>query len=71
MSYSLIWFKRDLRWKDHEALARASQQGPIRCLYVVEPELWLQPDVSLQHFEFIRVSLQDLDTYLRTLGGCV
>ena len=71
MSYSLIWFKRDLRWKDHEALARASQQGPIRCLYVVEPELWLQPDVSLQHFEFIRESLQDLDTYLRTLGGCV
>jgi opine dehydrogenase len=23
----------------------------VRCIYVVEPELWLQPDAALQHFE--------------------
>jgi len=71
MSYSLVWFKRDLRWYDHEALAQAAKQGPVRCIYVVEPELWTQPDVALQHFEFVRECLQDLDAYLRTLGGCV
>ena len=71
MSYALVWFKRDLRWQDHAALAQASKQGPVRCIYVVEPELWLQPDAALQHFEFVRESLQELDAHLRTAGGCV
>ena len=71
MSYALVWFKRDLRWQDHAALATACQRGPVRCIYVVEPELWLQADAALQHFEFIRESLQMVDTHLRTLGGCI
>ncbi len=71
MNYSLIWFKRDLRWQDHEALSQASKRGPVRCIYVIEPELWLQPDCALQHFEFVRESLQELDAFLRTLGGCI
>ncbi len=54
MSYELVWFKRDLRWQDHAALAQAALRGPVRCIYVVEPELWLQPDAALQHFEFVR-----------------
>ena len=69
MSYELVWFKRDLRWQDHAALARAAQHGPVRCIYVVEPELWLQRDTALQHFEFVRESLQDLDDALRLQGG--
>jgi deoxyribodipyrimidine photo-lyase len=68
MDYQLVWFKRDLRCEDHAALTQAAQLGPIRCIYIVEPELWQQPDVSLQHFEFIRESLQDLDTQLRIRG---
>ena len=71
MSYSLVWFKRDLRWEDHEALAQAAQSGPVRCVYVLEPAMWLQPDSALQHFEFIKESLQALDSHLRTLGGCI
>jgi deoxyribodipyrimidine photo-lyase len=71
MSYSLVWFKRDLRWQDHAALAQAAKKGPVRCIYVIEPELWLQPDCALQHYEFIRESLQVLDAHLRTIGGCV
>lgn len=69
MSYGLVWFKRDLRWEDHAALAQAAKLGPIRCIYVIEPELWLQPDVALQHFEFIRESLHVLDAHLRAHGG--
>ncbi len=71
MSYELVWFKRDLRWEDHAALAQAALRGPVRCIYVVEPELWLQPDAALQHFEFVRESLQALDDALRLQGGCV
>ncbi len=71
MSYELVWFKRDLRWQDHAALAHAARFGPVRCIYVVEPELWLQPDAALQHFEFIRESLQALDHALRLQGGCI
>ena len=71
MSFSLVWFKRDLRWQDHEALAHAAKRGPVRCIYVIEPQLWLQPDSALQHFEFIRESLSELDQSMRTLGGSV
>ena len=69
MSYQLVWFKRDLRWQDHAALAQAAQHGPVRCIYIVEPALWLQPDAALQHFEFVRESLQALDEALRLQGG--
>ena len=34
MSYGLVWFKRDLRWEDHAALAQAAQHGPVRCIDV-------------------------------------
>jgi deoxyribodipyrimidine photo-lyase len=71
MSYELVWFKRDLRWQDHAALAQAALRGPVRCIYVVEPELWLQPDAALQHFEFVRESLQALDAELQKQGGGV
>jgi deoxyribodipyrimidine photo-lyase len=33
--------------------------------------LWQQPDVSLQHFEFIRECLQDLEIQLRVRGGAL
>jgi len=69
MSYSIVWFKRDLRWQDHAALAHAAKNGPVRCLYVIEPSLWAQADVALQHFEFIRESIQALDAHFRSLGG--
>ena len=71
MSYQLVWFKRDLRCEDHTALVEAARLGPIRCIYVLEPTLWSQPDVALQHFEFIRESLHDLVTQLRLRGGTI
>jgi deoxyribodipyrimidine photo-lyase len=69
MSYQLVWFKRDLRCEDHAALVEAAKLGPIRCIYMLEPTLWMQPDVALQHFEFIRECLHDLDAQLHYLGG--
>ena len=42
----IVWFKRDLRLADHEALAQAAKLGPVLPLYILEPELWRQADMS-------------------------
>ena len=39
MNRGVVWFKRDLRWEDHEALAQAATSGTVRCIYIVEPGL--------------------------------
>ncbi len=69
MNTSLVWFKRDLRLADHTALCQAAAQGPVLCLYVVEPSVWAQPDAALQHYLFIQESLQELQTALSAIGG--
>ena len=66
MSYSVVWFKRDLRVADHAALHAAAQRGPVLCLYVIEPSVWAQPDVAHQHYLFLLESLRDLDADLRS-----
>ena len=68
MSYALVWFKRDLRVHDHAPLAHAAAQGPLLCLYIVEPSLWAQPDCARQHYEFLGECLQDLAGQLGRLG---
>jgi deoxyribodipyrimidine photo-lyase len=65
----IVWFKRDLRTRDHEPLTRASALGPILPLYVVEPELWSQPDAAAQHWEYIAASLRELRDSLDVLGA--
>lgn len=69
MSYTVVWFKRDLRVTDHAPLAHAAQQGPVLCLYVLEPSLWAQPDSAQQHYLFLQESLRDLARALRALGA--
>ena len=36
----IVWFKRDLRVFDNEALKKASDKGPILPLYIFEEDLW-------------------------------
>ncbi|MEO1189640.1 MAG: deoxyribodipyrimidine photo-lyase, partial [Pseudomonadota bacterium] len=57
---NLVWFKRDLRVEDHRVLARASEDGPVLPLFVVEDELWQQPDMSARHWAFVEEALKDL-----------
>ena len=64
----LVWFKRDLRIVDHRPLIEASARGVILPLYVVEPELWQQPDASERQWLFCRESLCELRTALAELG---
>jgi deoxyribodipyrimidine photo-lyase len=64
----LVWFKRDLRVVDHRPLLEASKRGVVLPLYVAEPELWRQPDVSDRQWQFCREALQDLRDGLAALG---
>lgn len=64
----IVWFKRDLRIDDHLALAEAAQNGPVLPLYILEPELWQQPDLSQRHYLFLQDSLKELDDSLQKRG---
>lgn len=63
---TVVWFKRDLRTRDHAPLVAAASLGePVIPLYVIEEEYWQLPDTSGRQWAFIRDSLGDLDRQLR------
>lgn len=66
---AIIWFKRDLRIDDHRALVNALKHETIIPLYIIEPDLWQQPDSSNRHWLFIRESLIELKQQLQNLGS--
>ena len=68
MSYSVVWFKRDLRLHDNEALFAALQQGPVLCLYILEPSYWRGSDTSQRQIEFLKESLLDLARDLKSVN---
>ncbi|MEL7048630.1 MAG: FAD-binding domain-containing protein [Pseudomonadota bacterium] len=64
----VVWFKRDLRVHDNEALTRAAQAGPVLPLFIVEPDLYRQPDAAGRHWAFLRECLDELSEELARLG---
>ena len=64
----VVWFKRDLRIEDHEPLSLASRKGAVLPIYIIEPQLWLQPDMGQRHYAFLLECLADLDKQLQSLG---
>ena len=64
----IVWFKRDLRIQDHEALAQAAKHGFMLPLYILEPELWQQPNMSHWHCMFLQDCLSELSQALEKLG---
>jgi deoxyribodipyrimidine photo-lyase len=65
---SLLWLKRDLRLADHPALALAVGFGAVLPVYIVEPELWAQPDASARQWAFVAESLAGMQADLAALG---
>lgn len=66
---TVVWFKRDLRTRDHAPLRAAAELGePVIPLYVIEPDYWQLPDTSARQWAFIHDSLTDLKRQLRQLG---
>ncbi|MAJ82020.1 MAG: deoxyribodipyrimidine photolyase, partial [Legionellales bacterium] len=64
----IVWFKRDLRINDHVCLSQASSTGPVIPLYIIEPKLWMSPDLSHRHYEFLKECLAELNDHLTQLG---
>ncbi len=67
-SFHIVWFKRDLRVHDHPALSAAAEVGPVLPLYIVEPDLWAQPEHSRRQWAFIAEALAELRRDLASLG---
>lgn len=67
---TVVWFKRDLRTRDHAPLVAAATLGePVIPLYVLEDDYWRRPDTSGRQWQFIRSSLDELDQQLHKRGS--
>ena len=69
-SINIVWFKRDLRFTDHEPLYTAHQQAlPILLIYFFEPLVMAYPDSDVRHWRFIYESLQEMQLKLKDLNA--
>src|SRR4029453_15405223 len=64
---TVMWFRRDLRLRDHPALDAAAEAGPVRPLFFLDEAL-LKVDVGPRTAYLYR-SLRALDEALRSHGG--
>ncbi len=65
---NIVWFKRDLRFTDHEPLYLAQQQNiPVLLLYCFEPSLMTYDDSDTRHWRFVYESLKDMQSKLNNL----
>jgi deoxyribodipyrimidine photo-lyase len=70
MSAALVWFKRDLRLRDHAPLDAAIRSGkPLILLYCLEPALLANPHYRTRHWRFVWQSLCDMQSTLSAAGG--
>jgi deoxyribodipyrimidine photo-lyase len=64
----VVWFKRDLRFTDHEALFYAQKQGlPVLLMYFFEPSIMNYDDSDVRHWRFVYQSLLDMQDKLENL----
>ena len=66
---NIVWFKRDLRLEDNESFLEASRSGSVLPIYIIEQQLWLQPDLTGRQYNFLKQCLNELDQSLRNFGG--
>lgn len=65
---NIVWFKRDLRLQDNEALSAAQQEKlPILLIYCFEPSILNYDDSDVRHWRFVFESIQDLQNQLHQL----
>ena len=68
--YNVLWFKRDLRLRDHQPLLELIDAGrPSILVYIFEDLLLDNPHYDERHWRFIWQSLLDIDAQLQPFGG--
>jgi deoxyribodipyrimidine photo-lyase len=66
----LMWFRRDLRWRDNAALHHAlTQCDTVHCVFVFDSDILDALPRADRRVEFIRESLVELDADLRQASG--
>jgi deoxyribodipyrimidine photo-lyase len=67
---SIVWFRRDLRLQDNEAVFNATQAAQ-QCLYVfvIDPWFFSQPEIGYLRVKFLFESLAALDLSLQKSGN--
>jgi len=68
MSYSVVWFKKDLRIHDHAALTHAARSGKALGLIILEPEWFRSPEFDSSHYVFFEECVRELQEDLRRCG---
>lgn len=66
---NVVWFKRDLRLRDHAPLREATRAGiPVLLLHCFEPS-WMQgADSDVRHWRFVRQSIEEMQGELSVRG---
>lgn len=66
----IVWFRRDLRIHDHEALWHACRDaGEVVPLFILDPAHFANREVGSGRVQFLLDSLRDLDDSLRQRGS--
>ncbi len=65
---NILWFKKDLRIADNEALVESLKNRDIIPIYVIEKELWMQKTHSDRQWQFCKECLLDLQNSLKNIG---
>ncbi|KJD36130.1 FAD-binding protein [Tamlana sedimentorum] len=69
---SIVWFKRDLRLQDNEAITNAINTNQnVLLLYTLENFLLQDKHYSKRHWDFIKQSLQDINNKLNSYNSKV
>ncbi len=71
---SIVWYRNDLRVRDHEPLLRAAEAGPLVAVYCLDPRAFSRSPFGLsriapQRARFLVESLAALREQLRALGA--
>jgi len=66
---NIVWFKRDLRLKDHKPLKLACEDElPALLIYLFEPSLVADPHYGTRHWRFVMQSLLEMKGTLEEQG---
>ena len=69
---NIVWFKRDLRFVDNEALFAAHNSGlPLLLVYFFEPSVMNYDDGDVRHWRFVYESIQDLEKKLNPINATI
>ncbi len=67
---NIVWFKRDLRFIDHEPLYYAQKQNlPLILVYFFEPSVMSYHDSDTRHWRFIYESLKEMQKKLSSINA--